>query len=123
MKIPDNVRINGVDYAVKWVKDLNDGAIMLHGLFDSCNSTISLNPKSQEYQQQCITFLHELFHAVIYSYQINLVSEAKEVIIPKEEEKLVELLARGFYQVIQDNGKNLFSDICDASEKQGKGEE
>ena len=126
MKIPDNVRINGIDYAIKWVKDLNDGAELCHGQFDSSSSTICINPKSQGSQQQCVTFLHELFHAILWSYQIDLATESKNVFVPKEEEKLVELLARGVYQVIKDNGAKMFSDIyedtsanCNATESKG----
>ena len=105
MKIPDKVRLNGVDYKVLWVEGLNNGSNLLDGFIDFNQSTISMNTSTQEHQQQCITFLHEICHGILNDYNC---SEKPENVIPKDEETLVELFARGFYQFLQDNGAKLF---------------
>lgn len=106
MKIPDEVRLNGIDYTVNRVSDLTDGAHVLDGQIDYNQSEILLNVGSQGYQAMCITFLHEIFHGILYHFTCAPVSGDNR--IPDTEEELVELLARGMYQFLQDNGRKLF---------------
>lgn len=106
MKIPEKVRLNGVDYTVQFIHDLNDGGLMLDGHMDYNHQLINLNTSSQGYQGQCLTLLHEICHGILNDYDCARLGENKR--IPKDEETLVEMFARGFYQFLQDNGASLF---------------
>lgn len=101
MKIPDLVRVNGVDYTIiKDVKTLNDGMVMLHGLVDFDHSLIKLNGESGDHQRQCITLWHELCHIFL-----NLSGPE----LSKEDEELIcDSVARGVYAVLQDNARDLY---------------
>ena len=106
MKIPDKIRLNGVEYVVQQIHGLNDGERVLDGNVNHNFSLINLNTETQGYQQRCITFLHEVLHAILQHYDCeNVGIDAR---VPKSEETLVEMLARGFYQFLQDNGAALF---------------
>lgn len=98
MKIPESVRINGIEYPVEYVADLNDGAHICNGriYFNTCK--IHLNPDTQGYEKQCVTLLHEILHALLFNGRIEL----------NNEEEVVEVLSNGLYQVLQDNGQRLF---------------
>lgn len=108
MKIPKSVRINGVDYDVQFEPRLNDGSSILLGQVDICNCAIRLNPDTQNHQKNCITLWHEILHALCYNADLELPDE--------QEERIVSALAKGIYQVLQDNGRKLF-DIADAKEE------
>lgn len=100
MKIPESVRIAGVEYVVDHVDDLNDGQRILMGQIDYIAHKININSKlDMDPQSEALTLLHEIFHGI---RQANR-SEA----LPNEEE-VVEMFAQGIYQVLQDNGKRLF---------------
>lgn len=98
MKIPSDVRINGIDYPVVYEARLNDGAHICHGqsLFDDC--LIKLNPDSQAQQKQCVTLWHEILHILIDNAKLTI----------EDEERVVTALSSGIYQVLQDNGRKLF---------------
>lgn len=101
MKIPDSVRIAGVEYPVTLVEHLNDGMNALYGRFDPADCKIELsNPPRQSHQKRCITLLHEIFHGIIHHACLE--------INEKDEERVVEVLSFGMYQVLQDNGRRLF---------------
>lgn len=106
MKIPEKVRLNGIDYTVQFIHDLNDGGSVLDGEIKYNYQLINLNTSTQGYQGQCLTFLHEICHAILNNYDCARVGETKR--IPKDEETLVEIFSRGFYQFLQDNGASLF---------------
>lgn len=101
MKIPDSIRINGVDYKVVYTSALNDGNNVLYGSIDYENSIIELNPNRQEHQHMCITFLHEIIHGIAFTMGM---AET----MGDDEEKIIDAFARGIYQVLQDNGRKLF---------------
>lgn len=101
MKIPDNIRINGVDYKIVYVPALNDGTNVAYGFIDFENSTIELNPERQAHQRMCATLWHEILHGIAFSMGI------RETMGDNEEE-IVDAFARGIYQVLQDNGRKLF---------------
>lgn len=115
MKIPDTIRLNGVDYKIEKKKNLNDGLHMADGLFDAPSATIYINPEQRDYQQQCITMLHEICHAIMFEYHVDL---ADQNMVPKDEEVLAETIARGMYQFLQDNAHKLF-DIKEEEVKNG----
>lgn len=81
MKIPNTVRISGVDYAVTFVSNLNDGEKMLDGCVDYNMSTISLNSDTVGYQRQCIVLWHEILHALIENSCVKLDMEKEEEIV------------------------------------------
>lgn len=119
MKIPVKIRLNGIDYDVVWVDNLNDGCSILDGQIDHNASVIRLNSSTQGYQQQCVTFLHEVCHAFLQLHDFaNVGTDAR---IPKDEETLVELFARSIYQFLQDNGRALF-DLRDKEEPSARWE-
>lgn len=100
MKIPDSVRINGVEFPVEYIAHLNDGEHKLHGIVNYCNCTISIDPDSQDHQKKCITLWHEILHVLLHNAQIDLPED--------EEERIIIALSNGVYQVLQDNGRKLF---------------
>lgn len=55
MKIPDTIRIGGVDYAIHETSGLNDSKNMCYGKIDYEKSTIELNPDNQDHQKKCLT--------------------------------------------------------------------
>ncbi len=99
MKIPDYVRIGGVEYEViEGVHALNDGESLLYGRIDYRKSTIEISDVCEGHQMKCITLLHEVLHGI-----------QNHAGLPVEnEEAVVDMFARGLYQVLQDNGGALF---------------
>lgn len=98
MNIPKSVRINGVEYAVlQDCKNLNDGIHCLRGQICYRKCTIEL-AEGLAHQTACMTLIHEILHGIV---------EASGQAI-EEEESVIELFARGLYQVLQDNGERLF---------------
>lgn len=98
MKIPNSVRIGGVDYEVKMVETLNDGTHMLDGQIDYCNSVIELKPNERNHQVKCQTLWHEIVHGICYDRDLSI----------RDNEDLVDALAKGIYQVLQDNAAAMF---------------
>lgn len=103
MKTPETVRVGGIDYAVVETKGLNNGAQMLYGRIDYQKSIIELNPEVQAHQMKCVTLWHEIIHGIIEHSCINIKESTEEVII--------DMIAKGVYQVLQDNSGNFF-DLC-----------
>lgn len=100
MKIPQHVRIAGVDYAVEMREHLNDQENVLRGQILYNDSLILLNPCNHGHQALSQTLLHEVLHGIFYHYGIQLEE--------KEEEVVVDRLAHGLYQVLQDNARKLY---------------
>lgn len=99
MKIPESVRIAGVEYAVREQAHLNDGANLAYGFINFETSEILLTSTIPvSHQRKCITLLHEILHGI---------REANGMEIADEEE-IVDMFAKGMYQVLQDNGGRLF---------------
>lgn len=99
MKIPKSVRIGGVEYEViDNVSGLNDGQNVLAGEINYNDSVIRLNEVVAGHQMKCITLWHEILHGIRNHAGIEIA----------DEETVVELFARGIYQVLQDNGARLF---------------
>lgn len=102
MKIPETLRIGGIEYKVNQTAKLNDGEKVLWGLADSGTNTININ-KNLNHQQASVVLWHEALHVLFQQASVN----------PLDEEKIVSVLAHGIYQILQDNGKRLF-DIKEA---------
>lgn len=99
MKIPDFVRIGGVEYEVfDNQPSLNDGENLLYGQIDYRESTIRLSDLREGHQMKCITLLHEILHGIRNHAGLEI----------ENEEEVVDMFARGLYQVLQDNGGRLF---------------
>lgn len=99
MKIPNSIRIHGVEYAVKLVSNLNNGTKVCYGGIDYDNACIELSAThGTEHQKRCLILWHEILHGIC---------EANGMTI-ENEEAVVDMFAKGIYQVLQDNGARLF---------------
>jgi hypothetical protein len=99
VKIPESIRIAGVEYTVVLVPNLMNGAQAAYGHIDYENSVIELSDTfGTEHQKRCQIFLHEVLHGI---------REANGMEI-ENEEQIVDMFAKGIYQVLQDNGARLF---------------
>ena len=99
MKIPESVRIAGVEYGVVIVPNLMQGATAAYGHIDYDNSCIELSDSfGTEHQKRCQILWHEILHGI---------REANGMEIENEEE-VVNMFAKGIYQVLQDNGERFF---------------
>ena len=100
MKIPEKIRIGGVDYAVNYEDNVVLGARLCYGAINYEESTISLsNTRGTEHQHRCITLWHEILHGIRNHAGLEI----------KNEEAVVDMFAKGIYQVLQDNGGALFN--------------
>lgn len=99
MKIPDSVRIGGIDYDILFEPDVNNGRTVAYGQIDyeNCNIKLSTSIK-MNHQYLCIVLWHEMLHGIAEHANLEIA----------DEENVVEILARGIYQVLQDNGRELF---------------
>lgn len=96
MKIPDKVRIGGVDYAIVYEDTVRNAATLLYGEINYNNSVIRLSrTDASGFHKQCITLWHEIIHGVVEHLGIDLEHST--------EEQIVTALAKGVYQVMQDN--------------------
>lgn len=104
MKIPESVRINGVEYAIVYTPNLNNGTNLAYGHIDFENCRIELSKTcATSHEKRCLILWHEILHGI---------RESNGMEIEKEEE-IVEMFARGVYQVLQDNGQRLFDIVSD----------
>ncbi len=111
MKIPESVRIQGVEYPVRFVENLNDGVRLAYGHIDFDNTEILLSKDAMSHEMSCIVLIHEILHGLFKNAEVQI----------ENEEQVVIALARGLYQVLQDNGRRLFDiseegDKCDRAE-------
>lgn len=99
MKIPDSIRIHGVEYTVKYTDSLNNGINVCYGHIDYENSCIELSAThGTEHQKRCQVLWHEILHGIREQNGMTV----------ENEEAVVDMFARGIYQVLQDNGARLF---------------
>lgn len=107
MKIPESVRIAGVEYKVILVPNLMNGATAAYGYIDYENSVISLSDTfGTGHQKRCQILLHEILHGIREHNGMEI----------ENEEAIVDMFAKGIYQVLQDNGARFF-DICQAEKE------
>lgn len=99
MKIPKKIRIGGIEYEIKYEPNLRIGNNVCYGVISYDDSTISLSSTDGTgHQYRSITLLHEILHGIIHHACAEIA----------DEEKVVEIVAKGLYQVLQDNGDRLF---------------
>lgn len=104
MKIPESVRIGGVEYRVKEVETARLGADLCWGTIDYGSSTIQVSTMDDSGQQhKCITLWHEILHGLFEHACVH----------PESEEEIVDVLAKGIYQVLQDNGRRFYDIVSD----------
>ena len=103
MKIPESVRIAGVEYKVEIVPNLMNGAIAAYGHIDYENSVIELSDTfGTEHQKRCQILWHEILHGIRENNGMEI----------ENEEAVVDMFSKGIYQVLQDNGARLFDIQC-----------
>ena len=99
MKIPESIRIGGVEYKILDNQPaLNDGQNLLLGQICYYENTIKLSNLVEGHQSKCLTLWHEILHGIRNHAGLEI----------ENEEDVVEMFARGIYQVLQDNGARLF---------------
>ncbi len=110
MKIPNSVRIAGVEYKIVVTPNLMSGATAAYGHIDYENSVIELSDTfGVEHQKRCQILWHEILHGIRENNGMEI----------ENEEAIVDMFAKGIYQVLQDNGARLFDIRND--EKGGEG--
>ena len=99
MKIPESIRIGGIEYAVVREPFLSLEGHELCGMIDYQQNVIALSDRvDMSHERECLTLWHEIFHGIVNHFGLEL----------ENEEQVVEMFARGVYQVLQDNGGRLF---------------
>lgn len=108
MKIPESIRIGGVEYKIKHVERVNNGMEIACGSIDYDLSEIELSSDIKaSHDKKCQTLLHEILHGI--RKHANLVISDEEIV--------VDTLAIGLYQVLQDNGGRLFDIVPEQKEE------
>ena len=99
MKIPDSIRIGGVEYPVVYVEHLNNGVNLAYGHidFDACKIELS-DTIGTAHEKRCKVLWHEILHGIREHAGLEI----------ENEEEVVDMFAKGIYQVLQDNGRRLF---------------
>lgn len=99
MKIPESIRIGGVEYAIKYAPNLRIDSSLCYGKIQYDNSEIWLSTTDGTgHQRRCQTLWHEILHGIRDHAGLEI----------ENEEEIVEMFAKGIYQVLQDNGGRLF---------------
>lgn len=99
MKIPESIRIAGVEYKVIITPNLMSGSVAAYGHIDYENSVIELSDTfGTEHQKRCQILWHEILHGIRENNGMEI----------ENEEAVVEMFSKGIYQVLQDNGARLF---------------
>ena len=93
MKIPEKIRIGGVDHPVSYEERLNDGEHMLRGQINYCTNEIKLLPDHKGSQGELQTLWHEIVHGICQHFDMDI----------RDNEDIVDKLAKGVYMVIADN--------------------
>lgn len=110
MKIPESIRIAGVEYKVKMEPGLNNGTNLAYGNINWDECVIKLSSSTgMSHQKMCVVLWHEILHGLLHRVGLE----------PDNEEQLVDLLAKGIYQVLQDNGGRLFDLVIDQEGSDG----
>lgn len=78
---------------------------MAYGHIDYENCVIELSDTvGTSHQKRCVTLLHEILHGVREHAGLEI----------ENEEVIVDMFAKGLYQVLQDNGQRLFDIVGDS---------
>ena len=114
MKIPESIRVGGLEFSVVREFRMNDGLKMLAGQIRPMECVIAIAEESS-HEYACLSLI---MHAIEEQAQLEL---------GDDRERIIEAFARGVYQVLQDNGERLFDierkipvmKMCDSSEGRG----
>lgn len=98
MKLPERIRIGGVEFSIVIEPRLNDGRALLAGQIRHMVCEISI-AEDCSHEYKCLTLWHEIMHGIEEQAQLDL---------GENQERIIEAFARGVYQVLQDNGERLF---------------
>ena len=99
MKIPDSIRIGGIEYPIDKVSNLRDGNKILYGQIDYDSSQIHMSDTDcKSHDMLCVVLWHEILHGIANHSGLEI----------KNEETIIEMFSKGIYQVLQDNGARLF---------------
>lgn len=99
MKIPESVRIGGQEYAVVYEPVLVDDGKELCGQIRYMKGEIALSEGcDMGHDAQCQTLLHEILHGIARFFNAEI----------EDEETVIDMFAKGLYQVLQDNESRLF---------------
>lgn len=99
MKVPESVRIGGIEYKVLYGANLRVNNNLCYGSISYDDSTITLSTTDGAgHQMRCVTLLHEILHGIRNHAGLEI----------ENEEEVVDMFAKGIYQVLQDNGGRLF---------------
>lgn len=101
MNIPEKIRIAGVDFPVYQKEIVINDRDLCYGKISYDGSFIELSTGANtEHQRRCITLWHELTHAIIDNACFE---------VPEDKlENLCTIMARGIFQILQDNQTELF---------------
>ena len=101
MKIPESIRIGGVEYSIGYVPNLRHENQIAYGhiSFDDCRIELS-STDGTGHEKRCVILWHEILHGIIEASDMELDIDT--------EERVCTVLSRGVYQVLQDNGRRLF---------------
>jgi len=101
MKIPNHIRIGGVDYYISYVENLRRDNILAYGhiCYDDCKIELSTTAGTS-HQKRCCILWHEILHGIANHAGLDFEKA--------DEELIIETLAKGIFQVLQDNGQALF---------------
>ena len=96
MNIPDKVRIGGVDYRVSIEPYVRGGDRILYGDINYNANVIRISDTDTPgHQKRCIVLWHEILHGIAEHAHADLSAAT--------EEEAINVLAKGVYQVLQDN--------------------
>jgi hypothetical protein len=98
MKIPESIRINGIDYRIELVERLCEGGEALYGDVRHGIAMIRIDAGT-DHQRQCVTLWHEAIHTICTMHGIDL---------GEREEQVASVFSFAIYQILQDNGRKLF---------------
>lgn len=101
MKIPEKVRISGVDYPIIYKEYLNDGTTLAYGYINYIENAIYLSStENMNNSKKCTVLLHEILHGILHHYGTGITIENEELVI--------DTISKGLYQIIEDN-KDMFA--------------
>ena len=110
MKIPDKIRIQGMEYGIEQVAGLSNGINRLLGEIQHTTLRIRLDIE-QEPQRAAVTLWHEMIHAVIEHAGLDLGSDV--------EERVADTVAFGVYQILEDNIERLYPSVASLPSAEG----
>lgn len=108
MKIPESIRIGGVEYQIREQETVIRDGDLCYAFISYTGSEILISRHvNLSHEMKCIALWHEILHGIRNHAELQI----------ENEEEVVRVLSRGIYQVLQDNGRRLFDIIEPEKEK------